>query len=61
MRMIKIGEFIHIIPYSCNKVTICGSKVLENTTIFEKTSVWEATCPKCKRIISPVLHSKKFV
>lgn len=61
MKMVKIGELIHILTYACGNRTVCNTSVPKNTDVMEKKTVWEATCPKCKQIVSPVqISSNSF-
>lgn len=53
MRAIRLKEFIHIVAYSCNKFTLCNKTIEIGQTIIEKSTVWEITCPRCKKLVSP--------
>jgi hypothetical protein len=54
MKMVKVGELIHVVTYSCGNRTLCNTLIPKGTDTMEKKSVWEATCAKCKQIASPI-------
>lgn len=56
MKTVTIGKTIHVTAYQCEKSTVCGVLIPENPSFLERKSLWETTCAKCKRILSP----KKF-
>lgn len=54
MKTIKIDEIIHVVTYQCGKRTLCNKPLPENPSFVDRKSLWEATCYKCKSILSPL-------
>ena len=54
MKTVTIGKTIHVITYQCEKSIVCGAPIPENPAFLERKSLWETTCAKCKRILSPL-------
>jgi len=52
MKTVKIGEFIHLVTYSCGENTLCNKKIPIGASFVERMNMWEATCPRCKVIIA---------
>jgi len=60
MKTVRIGESIHLVTYACGANTLCNKEIPKSASIIEKRFLWEATCAKCKGLISAasVLRSK---
>jgi hypothetical protein len=51
---IIINGLIHVVSPQCYKNTICGKPIPESPSILSRKAIWESTCAKCKKILSPV-------
>lgn len=54
IKTVKINNTIHVVTYACGNKTLCNKSIPENPTFVEKKSLWETTCNKCKKILSPL-------
>jgi len=54
MKTIIIDEIIHVVTYQCINRTVCGKIIPVNPMFLERKSLWETTCSKCKKILSPL-------
>lgn len=54
IRTVTIDGTIHVVTRSCGKNTVCNKPIPENPSFLERKSLWETTCNKCKKILSPL-------
>ena len=52
MKTVKLDELIHLVSYACENITLCHKKVPIGSSFIVRKSLWETTCPRCKRIIA---------
>jgi len=54
MKTVTIDKTIHVVTYQCIKKTVCGKPLPDDPSFLERKSLWETTCNKCKKILSPL-------
>lgn len=54
IKTIAIDQTIHVVTYQCYNKTVCGKAIPANPSFIERKSLWETTCNKCKKILSPI-------
>ena len=54
IKTVTIDSMIHVVTYACGNRTLCNKPIPENSSFLERKSLWETTCNKCKKILSPL-------
>lgn len=54
IKTVTVDKVIHVVTYQCTKSAVCGKPIPENSPFLERKSLWETTCNKCKKILSPL-------
>ena len=54
IKTVTIDGVIHVVTYQCLKNAVCGKLVPLGASFLERKSLWETTCNKCKKILSPL-------
>lgn len=54
MKTVTIDKVIHVVTYQCTNSAVCGKPIPADSSFLERKSLWETTCNKCKKILSPL-------
>lgn len=54
IKTVTIDKVIHVVTYQCTNTAVCGKPIPADSSFLERKSLWETTCNKCKKILSPL-------